>query len=396
MVDVHKTADPQDPRSPHAVLPGPVPAGELAEESVTSTLPVTAEPEAPRTGVQLALHAGWTVAVLYGKIPAPPADGVPELPTVHELHPGQRRRLELSRLRHLLRQLASLPECAGSGLPTEVPDPPNDADQADFKRELEALNLVILHALTGAKPDIELAYQLGRSLRDTAGPPQEYATDMMSLAPVLARQLARGRVSRLQQWLATLSTQFPPHAAAIVAASMGRWSDFAAVTVNPRTTMLKKGDQAEVAQKMCVHLLPQGDIWLSLLVGADSTAGLRRSTAILRRLRRRYGFMLVLVAAVLGAVIYLIVTYTSGAVAVLTSIAAIGGSLGITAKGIASMTASVMTKEATRPIFSLAGEAEEDAMVWAITTMPPVKLKARGVRRLRKAGIAATSTLGQV
>jgi hypothetical protein len=277
-------------------------------------------------------------------------------------------------------------------LPTEVP---TDADEAVFKRSLEELNLAILGTLAAARPEIELAYELGRALRDTVNSAGA-ETDMSSQTATLARQLAYGRVSRLQQWLAILSTQFPRHTAAIVAASIGRWSEFAAVTVGPGNSMLKNGDQAKLASQMGFYLLGQGDLWLRLLVGTDPASGLRRSATILRRLRRRYGFMLILVAAVLGAVIYLIVTYTSGAVAVATSIAAIGGSLGITAKGVASMIASVMTKEATRPIFSLAGEAEEDAMVWAITTMPPVRLTARGVRHLRKAGIAATNTLGQI
>jgi hypothetical protein len=374
-----------------------MPAGELTDVSGTFTLSATAQATqpgaqiAPRTVAQLALHTGWTMAVLYGKIAAP-ASGRPQLLTVSELPPPVRRNLELRRLRCLLWQLASLPECAGSGLPTEVP---TDADEAVFKRSLEELNLAILGTLAAARPEIELAYELGRALRDTVNSAGA-ETDMSSQTATLARQLAYGRVSRLQQWLAILSTQFPRHTAAIVAASIGRWSEFAAVTVGPGNSMLKNGDQAKLASQMGFYLLGQGDLWLRLLVGTDPASGLRRSATILRRLRRRYGFMLILVAAVLGAVIYLIVTYTSGAVAVATSIAAIGGSLGITAKGVASMIASVMTKEATRPIFSLAGEAEEDAMVWAITTMPPVRLTARGVRHLRKAGIAATNTLGQI
>ena len=39
----------------------------------------------PLTAVQLALYTGWTMALLYGNIQAPPARG--ELPTPHELPP---------------------------------------------------------------------------------------------------------------------------------------------------------------------------------------------------------------------------------------------------------------------------------------------------------------------
>src|SRR5258708_14846006 len=96
-----------------------------------------------------------------------------------------------------------------------------------------------------------------------------------SPAPALARQLARGRVSNLQEELAILSTQFPPHAAAIVAASLGRWSELAAVTVNTTMTRLKKGDRSDVvAESMSEYLLRQSDLWLMVFTGARSPSGL--------------------------------------------------------------------------------------------------------------------------
>ena len=354
--------------------------------------PVTA---ISRTTAQLALHAGWIMATLYRRMAAPPlADELPELPSANELQPSERRELELGRLGRLLRILAALPEYTESGLPTSISAV--DVNSADFRAQLIALHMGILKALAIAEPETLMAYELGRSLRDTVSPPLEYAGDLHSPAPALARQLARARISTLQRSLATLSAQFPPHTTAVVAGSLGHWSDFASVTINPSTSMLKKGQSTDTATIMWEYLLRQGDLWLRLLVGPNSTAGLRRSQTILRRVRRRYGFMLAILAAALGTVIYLIVTYTSGALTVLTSIAAVVGALGISAKGIASMIATVMTKEATRPVFGLAGEAEEDAMVWAITTLPPVLLTSRGVRQLRLAGIAPTSHLGNV
>jgi hypothetical protein len=52
-----------------------------------------------------------------------------------------------------------------------------------------------------------------------------------------------------------------------------------------------------------------------------------------------------------------------------------------------------LAAEAEQPVFAM---AEEDAMAWAITTMPAVDLTSRGVRRLRKAGVAPSSSLGRV
>jgi hypothetical protein len=51
------------------------------------------------TAVQLALYAGWTMAVLYRHLEVQPADR-PELPSASELQPRQCRALELARLRH--------------------------------------------------------------------------------------------------------------------------------------------------------------------------------------------------------------------------------------------------------------------------------------------------------
>jgi len=95
------------------------------------------------TAVQLALYAGWTMAVLYGTIQAPAAD-VTELPTRHELQPEQRRVLELKRLGHLLEQLAIRPGIQGSGLPTEVPasDQPFTIDEATARNGLAILREV--------------------------------------------------------------------------------------------------------------------------------------------------------------------------------------------------------------------------------------------------------------
>jgi hypothetical protein len=319
---------------------------------------------------------------------------------VNELPPNERGELELDRLRHLLRRLAHLPGLAGSGLPTSVPA--YDASEA----ELQALNLEILKAFAASDPEAELAYQLGRSLRDTANPPPDTA-DPGSPEEAVARMLARGRVAKLQEWLAALSTRFPQHAAAIVATSLGRWSDFALVTIGSGAKIRpKNGDSKAAAAAMRDYLLPQGELWLMLLTGVRATTGLLtpegyvaageaalgRSARIVRQIIRHYWAAWLLAAIALGGLLYLSVTYLGGAAKVWTSIATVGGTLGITAKSVAS-TAGRLTAEAERPVLAM---AEEDAMAWAITTLPPVGLPPRGARQLRRAGIPPPSNLGRV
>jgi hypothetical protein len=334
------------------------------------------------------------MAVLYGKVGGVPAGEVLGLPTANELDEAGRRKLESERLEHLLRRLAAMPGFDRSGLPAEVPTP--GGDEEAWKTALRKLNLGILCALAATRQETELAYELGRSLRDTANPP----------ASALSRVFDRDRIATIQGWLAELSSDLPLRTAAVVATSLGRWSEFAAVTAGPSAARLKNGDSTQVAEIMDNYLLRQGDLWLMLLTGARSASGLltpegymaagelalRRSAATIRGILRHYWAALLVGAAALGAVLYLAITYLGGAAKVWTSIVAIAGSLGITVQAVASTTAR-LAAEAERPVFAA---AEEDAMAWAITTMPPLRLGRGKVRQLRRAGIAPTSSLGRI
>jgi len=358
--------------------------------------------------VQIALYAGWTMAVLYGTIPEAAANQV-TLPTVNELPPAQRRKVEKARLRHLLTSL--LPDFAGLAVLSEVPAGDTDKDQQTRRSRLESLNLDILSALTGTRPELQLAYELGRSLRDTASPPAASAEGLRA-------QLDRGRVAKIQEWLATLAPEFPRRTGAVVAASLGRWSDLAQVTVgtngtSQRRTMLdwlpqlpSQDRQGPIAESMRSYLLRQGDVWLMLLTGELATSGLltpegyvaageaalRRTGVIVRGIIRHYWLGLLCVAVALGVTLTLAALYLGGAGRVWTSIACIVGALGASAQTIAS-SSSRLAAEAERPVFSI---TEEDAMAWAITTMPPLHtLTFRGVRHLRRAGIAPTASLGR-
>jgi hypothetical protein len=375
-------------------------AGEPAEIDVLVVteevvLPPSFGPGSDLGPVQLALYAGWTMAVLYGTIPLAPANRPSQLPTVNELIPEQRRELELARLQYLLTGL--LPDFADSARISRVPRGDDDQQQRRRRSALESLNLSILTALTATRPELQLAYELGRSLRDTANPPGGDAD--------LGTQLGRQRVARLQDWLVTLSPEFPPLTAAVVAASIGRWSEVAAVTVDTSGSARNHRTQAPTAETLYSYLLQQGDVWLMLLIGELQTAGLltpegyvsageaalRRSGAIVRGILRHYWFGLLCVAAALGGTLFLAARYLDGAGKVWTSIACIAGALGVSIQTIAS-TSARLAAEAERPVFAM---AEEDAMAWAITTMPPLTLAARSVRRLRRAGVAGDASLGR-
>jgi hypothetical protein len=380
-----------------AAAADPVPAMGTATAGLDSARPLMA---LPLTAAQLALYAGWTMAVLHGLVPAPATQGHAALPTVHELPSPERKAVELARLRRLLERLAELPGCAG------VPGVPGiGADDPDFRASLEGLHLRILEELAAAGLELELAYELGRSLRDTANPTED-AGHAGSPAETLARQLTRARVAQLQEWLAALSAEFPPQVSAIVAASLGRWSDFAEVTVGASSQLRKSADKQEFAARMGSYLLQQGDVWLMLLIGARSTKGLltpegyvaageaalRRSASLIRGVIAHYWAMLLCIAAALGGVLYLAVTELGGAAQAWTSIAAIASALGVSARSVSS-TIGRLTAEAERPVLAV---EEVEAKAWAITTMPRVGLTSRGVKQLRKAGVTKTVSLGRV
>jgi hypothetical protein len=361
--------------------------------------------------VQLALEAGWTMAVLYGRIESVPPDGLLGLPTANELQAADRRKLELDRVRHLLKSLAQMPEFSDSGLSDVVP--PGFEAQPEALKEL---NLSILCGLAAAQSQAQLAYELGRALRDTANPPDTHPQDGHPRgenlpgghppATALSAQFARRRITTLQGWLAALSGELPDRAAAVVSASLGRWSEFAATLASTTTAQLRYDRTRTVDAAMSGYLLRQGDLWLMLLTGTRSTAGLlspegyvaagelalRRSVVIIRRILKHYWFALVIGVAALAAILSLAATYTGGAARVWTTIATIAGALGISARAIAS-TAARLTAEAERPVFAM---AEEDVMAWAVTSMPRLRLPRQQVRQLRRAGIAPTSSLGRV
>src|SRR5215471_11052314 len=223
-------------------------APELDAQPLTAQAAAAAGP----TAEQLALEAGWTMAVLYGKIEPIPRGEFPGLPTANELQPAERRKLESDRLGHLLRLLAAMPGFAGSSLPTEVPAP--DGNEEAWQQALRRLSLEILCALAAIRRQAQLAYELGRSLRDTANPPDQHPPKL-----TLSRVFARDRIATLQGWLAELSSELPPQTAAVVAASLGRWSEFAAVTAGTSGARLKNGDRTELAATMYKYLLRQGD-----------------------------------------------------------------------------------------------------------------------------------------
>jgi hypothetical protein len=358
------------------------------------------------------------MAVLFGFIRDNQDQSADQLPTENELSEIDRVSVEIARLHSLLTRLAAALPVSNPVLDASVSDleaawakPP---DGLTSKHALQAVlrerNLAYLRTFAGIDHSLTLAYQVGRSLRDTANPPVRGERTNADILAALEAQLRRARIAKLQEWLATLAPHLSDAPAAVVAASIGRWSDFGYTVFDDTAPGALKGNNASAKEALAptfTHfLLDQGDVWRNLLVGAESTSGLltpeayvaageaalSRTVRIVKRVILHYWVALVVLAVALAAIMYLAARYLGGAAKVWTQIAAIAGALGVTAKGIGTSVAH-LSEAAERPIYR---KEELDAMAWAITTLPPVKVTNGGVRALRRSGIERSAPLGHV
>jgi hypothetical protein len=389
--------------------------------------------------VPVALETGWTMAVLFGQLSSGANDGQ-VLPTEHELSERDRVHVELTRLSCLLTTLKKAIPQDGHQITTNV-EPLQKAygeqstssknghgtsqlgmSKAGLNEALLPINVGLLADLACASREVELAYQVGRSLRDTANPPSPMplalppgAESPGATAPSVDRLgerdrlhvLEHDRVAVIQEWLKSLGPHLPADSAAVVSKSLGRWSDFASTAFDDKTPgrLRSPAQTNSVADEMIESILRQGDVWLSLLTGQQATAGLLtpegyvaageaalgRSARIVVRVVQHYWAALTVLVLASAAVISLAAWFLGGAGMVWTQIAAIAGSLGITAKGIATATGKLV-REGEQPIYAV---AKQDAIAWAVTNLPRADLTSRGVWRLRRRGVRASAPLGK-
>jgi hypothetical protein len=150
----------------------PAPIAAAAPKTAADKTAGNASPRPESAAVPLAIDIGWTMAVIFGQAKPDSANDRPpvndRLPTEHELAPADRINLEVVRINALLVRLDAL-------LPAS-PDPKRKRPAVQLKSGSEAeslsdANLAILEWLACAGREYSVAYQLGRSLRDTEAPP---------------------------------------------------------------------------------------------------------------------------------------------------------------------------------------------------------------------------------
>ena len=368
-------------------------------------------PQPDSGAISLAVEIGWSMAVLYRMAQSSSAStpGVTDrLASEHELSPADRKVLEQIRVNAALARLGELLPASPSpqqGVPQVQLT--SGAEAATAQSDTDILiqdNLQILEWLAGAGRDYGIAYQLGRSLRDTTDP---LPTPGGTAVDALLAQLSRTRVSVIQDWLSTLLPYLPTNSATIVSVSIGRWSDvITAIFDKSAPGRLRRGQSAaDVAGTLTTSLLPQGDAWINLLVGAESSQGLltpegyvaageaafSRSARVVKKLAGHYWWVLLILAVVLGAFLYFAASGLRGAGRAWTQIFAV---LSVITAAVRAAVGAVarFSGQAEKPLFGL---EEIDAMAWAVTTIPRgLRLDHPGIRALRRAGIPRSGPMG--
>jgi hypothetical protein len=387
----------------------------------------------------LAFDLGWTMAVLEDLATGPRsvAEQTQPLPSEHELLPADRAHLELVRLDGLASDLSLV-------MPGHLDDVPVD-DIANLRtvwtsvapdwdwlgKQIPERHMQVLASLASADHSLVLSYQLGRSLRDTVSSPKGSPVEASGAleadvdanpepadpSGLLLQRFNDARVGELQQWLSVLTPSLPPNSGAVVRASLGRWSTFVTTVLGQGTpgrvrrgtlgwSGWTKGESASsIASRSLVNLQHQGDVWLNLLTGCESTTGLLtpeaqvaageaalgRTVRIVRRVLVHYWFAFVILLAAMVGVLVASARFLGGAGRVWTDIAAVAGSLGAAVRGIATRVER-FSEDAERPIY----QAEQiDGMAWTVTNLPRVRLDHRGVRMLRRSGIQRSGVRGR-
>lgn len=363
--------------------------------------------------VALALEAGWTIALIRDPPDFSPFERA--LPSEHELPVAARVKVELDRLAALLERLGSVAGVATAELVASVDAIRSSWDvgkskAADLDERLRSLNFAVIEILAGTGRTVSLAYAFGRSLRATVA--LSSSLGEKTTQERLKIEFEAGRIATLQVQLRVLAPLLGSDAASIVGTSLAWWAALTRAAFDPLVTgRIRRGHGDVTAERLRDALLRQGDAWIGLLTGSQSTEDLMtpegyvragevaaaRAARILWQTIRHYWPLALLVALGTAAVIYFAIHDLQETAKILTEIGAVVAGLGITSAGLAS-TAGRLAKTGMRPIYEI---AENDAKAWAITMLPKVPLTRRAVANLRRlgippgdAGIAASPTSG--
>lgn len=316
-----------------------------------------------------------------------------QLPLVAELDVADRLNFLVADLGDLLEPYEQLSnEAVRAEADKKKPGGAEPFDSGKFNAALTGLHQAILDQLANQQEQLS-SYQLGLALSDMCWLPSAAGGPDAFIG-----MFERGQAAGLKALLDGAGTMIPASSAAIVGKSLENWQDW--VDVNARKLKLMDGSQwAQPSNPMLKALRIQGQAWHSVLtadpdvsvqpvIGAwvqAASSVARASRMVSLSVLRRFWPIVVITAAALGGLLYLVIANLRGASQFWASLVTIAAVLG---GGGASLGTSVSSAFGGIG-FELWSAAKLDAQAWNVTWLPALPQSTAQRTLLDRRGVAA-------
>jgi hypothetical protein len=271
--------------------------------------------------------------------------------------------------------------------------------ETEFLAAVTGLNQAVLDAFAD-DPERLSAYQLGLSLSDLVWLPSIAAPGRETPAgrpSGLFGLFARPHLATVHTLLSGAGSQLPSGAATVVSRSLDNWADW--IDVNSARLKSPGGDEwSTEAEVVLSALRVQGWVWRSVLIADPQVAvqpgmgaWVQAGSSIARAARmtsevilRRFWPLLVIGLAVLGGLLYLVISNLSGASQVWASLVTVAAVVG---SGSWSLSSAV--SQAFDGIgYDIWNAAKLDASAWNITWLPALTATRSERAKLDRRGVA--------
>jgi hypothetical protein len=383
----------------------------VTQVTVTQAPVIALKPAVPPPGA--IFEVGWLSAALFDprrRVSVtdrqPPFDPSVQLPQVGDLGADAKLVFYAAALTeltgwypHLVAATAKVTAETDKKKPADPADPADSApaaapfDEAVFSTALSELNEAVLDEFAD-DPERLSAYQLGLALSDLCWLPSlGSATAGTGGASVLS-VFSRSQVATIKMLLNGAGAQIPESSAAMVSKSLDNWAEW--LDVNAAKI---NGRSGNAASTVADALRLQGAVWHSVLIadpevsiepvmGAWVQAGsaiVRNAQLLTGTILRQFWPLVILALAVLGALLYLIISNLAGLGQVWASLAAVAAILGTASYGVGSGVSSAYDGVG----YEIWAAAKLEAAAWNVTWLPALVPTVADRRKLSGRGVAA-------
>lgn len=279
---------------------------------------------------------------------------------------------------------------------------PGQFSQGAFLAAVSGLNQAILDHFADDQERLN-AYQLGLALSDVAWVPYipepgRNPDPEASRPSALFSQFSRPQMAQLKTLISGAGAQLPPSAGAVVTRSLDNWADW--LDVNMANIKLSGTDNWSAQAGTVLNALRvQGWVWRAVLVADPEVtvspsmgAWVQAATAIARATQKvaivvltRFWWLVALLLAVLGGLLYLVISNLSGASEVWASMVTVAAVVGCGGAGLGSGVSRALGGVG----FEVYSAAKQDAEAWAVTWLPALAPTQRERTKLSNRGVPA-------